>query len=118
MFNLNSLFDLDSLPVAPEFAEVLAENATATAIASLEALRAPENLISLVRNIHELGYYLAECYRSPNAFLRDRNDRFDVEGVVIETVNLIALARGVFHGPEGDTNPREAPTPIQIGGPQ
>ena len=85
-------------------------------MAALEALHVPENLIQLVKNIHELDYYLEACYRSPNAFLRDRNDRFDIEDIVIESVNLIALNGGIFYGPAGDTNPRQIPAPMQLEG--
>jgi hypothetical protein len=114
VFDLNALFDLNSLPVAPEFIEVLAENATETAAAALEALHAPEHLVLLVRNIHELGYYLEQCYRSPNPLLRERSSRFDIEAVVIESLNAIAQSGGIFRGPTGDTFPREAPTPVQF----
>jgi hypothetical protein len=114
VLDLNALFDLNSLPLAPEFAETLAENATETAAAALEALHVPENLILLVRNIHELGYYLEECYRSPNPLLHERRNRFDIEAVAVETINAIAQSGGVFHGPVGDTLPRETPTPVQF----
>ena len=117
MFDFNSVFDLGSLPVAPEFVEVLAENALETAVAALEALHAPESIIQLVKNISELGYYSEQCYRSPNHLLHDRNDRFDVECVVLETINLIAVNGGVFRGPVGDTNPRQIPAPMQLEGP-
>lgn len=116
MFDFNSVFDLGSLPVAPEFVETLAENALETAVAALEALRVPENIITLIKNISELGYYSEQCYRFPNHLLHDRNDRFDIEGVVFETINLIALNGGVFRGPVGDTIPRQIPAPMQLEG--
>jgi len=116
VFDLNAVFDLSSLPVAPEFVETLAENALETAVALLENLHVPDNIITLVKNISELEYYKEQCYRSPNHLLRDRNDRFDIEGVVFETINLIALNGGVFRGPVGATLPRQIPAPMQLEG--
>jgi hypothetical protein len=107
VINLNSLLDLSSLPVAPEFVEVLAENAVKTAVEALENLHAPAHIIQLIRDTHELGYYLEECYRSPTVLLHDRKNRFDIEEVVIETINLIAQSDGIFQGPDAATTPRQ-----------
>jgi hypothetical protein len=116
VIDLNSLLDLSSLPVAPEFVETLAENAVKTAVDALENLHAPAHIIQLVRDVHELGYYLRKCYSNPTSLLHDRRDRFDIEEVVIETVNLIAKSDGVFHGPDSESNPRQIAAPMQIGG--
>jgi hypothetical protein len=99
--------DLTSLPVAPEFVGILNDNAVTTALDLLRKMNAPEALVKLVGNIHELGYYLEACYRYPETLNRDRADRFDVETVVIETVNAIVECGGVFHDGQSFTMPRE-----------
>jgi hypothetical protein len=106
MSDINSNFP--SLPVAPEFVEALAETATKTALDHLRKFDAPEELVALVENIHDLGYYLATCYRHPESLTGERRSRFDIETIVIEAVNAIAKLGGEFHGPYGGFQPRES----------
>lgn len=108
--------DLNSLPVAPEFVEVLAENATLTAVNYLQAIHAPEQVIQLVKSISALDYYVTECFRSPETITRDRNDRYDIESIVIESINAIAQCGGMFQGPYNDSLPRPLPTPELVKG--
>lgn len=96
---------INNLPVAPEFVDILAENATSTALAYLRKIKAQKELIDLVENIAGLGYYLTKCYSDPTSLTSDRADRFDIEAVVIETVNAIAKLGGSFRDPSGDSLP-------------
>lgn len=106
--------DLSSLPVAPEFVEVLSETAAKTATDYLESIHAPEHVVELVRLIGELGYYVAECYRNPSALAGDRKDRFDIETVTVESVNAIAKCGGIFCGPFLDSQPRETAKLVKV----
>lgn len=108
------MFDSNSLPVAPEFVEVLSETAVKTATNYLEAVRAPEHVIALVRLIGELNYYLVECQRSPESLANERADRYDIESIVIESINAIARSGGVFRGPWADSQPRAFEQPLKI----
>ena len=101
------IIDLKSLPVAPEFVDVLAENATKTALDHLKKIQAEPDLISLVESISSLGYYLKLCFSDPGVLLGERKHRFDIETVVIEAVNAIANLDGEFHGPYGAIPSRE-----------
>jgi hypothetical protein len=106
--------DLSSLPVAPEFVEMLAENASETALEYLEKMGAPESVLSLIRSIGELHYYVTECYRHPEFMKRDRSDRFDIENVVIAGVNAVAECGGSFHGKYDYTLPRETGKAVRV----
>jgi len=106
--------DLSVLPVAPEFTEILTENAVATLIDYLRETNAPPAILDLTRHIENLGYYLAECYRAPEILMRDRKDRIDIEEIVVETINAIALSGGTFKGPTGESQPRQVPQPVKV----
>ena len=106
--------DLSSLPVAPEFAGVLSETAIDTALEYLKALHVPDVAIDLVRNIYELGYYQKECYANPTGLLVERKDRFDIETVLIETINCVIECGGTFKGPWMDSQPREPIKPVKV----
>ncbi len=106
--------DLNSLPVAPEFAEVLTENAVDTLLDYLKDANAPQSIIELTRNIETLGYYLAECFRSPEHLLKDRKDRLDIETVVVETINNIGVCGGMFYGPNGSSQPRKTHVSMKV----
>jgi hypothetical protein len=106
--------DSTNLPVAPEFAETLGETAVETLLEYLKDTNAPDSIIQLTNNIEALGYYLSECYRSPEQFQREPKDRLDIEMITVETINLIAACGGVFRGPNGQTQPRNMPTPVKV----
>lgn len=106
--------NLNSLPVAPEFVEVLSETATKTATDYLESIHAPEHVVDLVRLIGELGYYMAECYRNPSALASDRVDRFDIETATVETINAIVKSGGIFSGPWLDSQPRQVEKSVKV----
>ncbi len=106
--------DLNTLPVAPEFTEVLTESAINALVEYLSSTNAPESVIKLARNIEALGYYQTECYRAPERVTCDRKDRLDIETIVIETINEIAVCGGIFHGPNGNSQPRETPAPVKV----
>lgn len=106
--------EINSLPVAPEFVESLQEQATKTAIEYLEKIKVPEEIIQLIRNINDLSFYTAECYRNPAFLMRDRYDRFDIEGLVIESINNIAKSGGVFHGAYSVSVARDVPLPTPM----
>lgn len=103
-----STSDLNSLPVPPEFISALAENATQTALTYLEKTQAPKELIQLVENIHNFGYYLEVCYRDPQSLTGDPRHRLGIEEMVIEAVNAIAKLGGEFQAPSGSTIARES----------
>ena len=108
------MFDLNKLPVAPEFVETLQENALEVAKAQLKKLDVPEEVINLVEKVHDLGYYVAECYRSPeNLMAEDKLDRFDIEDIVVEAVNLIAKLGGKFYGPQTNSESRKDASPAK-----
>lgn len=106
--------DLSVLPVAPEFTESLGEAAVETLLEYLKETNAPDSILQLTRNIETLGYYLAECYRSPEQFQREPKDRLDIEFITIETINLVAVCGGVFRSPNGHTKPRVTPKPVKV----
>jgi hypothetical protein len=107
------MIKLSSLPVAPEFVDILAETAAKTALDHLRRIEAQPELIQLVESISDLGYYLKICYSHPGSLLEaDRSHRFDIETVVIEAVNAIAKLGGEFHGPSGNTPPRDEVLPV------
>lgn len=101
-------YNIDSLPVAPEFVTVLVDDATETAVAALEVLQAPAAIITLVSNIKEMGFYLKLCATDPTdeRLGADPFSHFAIEGLVIETINAIAAAGGNFTGHGGATTPR------------
>ena len=105
--------DLTSLPVAPEFVEVLEDTASKTVVEYLIRTKAPDVIIQLVRNIADLDYYLIECQTHPEYFQGERRDRFDIEGLVIESVNAIVRSGGEFHGPYLNSVVREVPLPVK-----
>ena len=105
--------DLNSLPVPPEFVESLQETALKTALDCLERLDLPQEVVALVKGINDLSFYVAECYRNPDTLVRDRNDRFDIEGVVIGSIDAIARAGGVFQGAFTTSAPRKINQPIK-----
>ena len=106
------MFDLNKLPVAPEFVETLQEDAVATLQAYLEKTKAPQEVLELARSVNDLGFYLTECYRDPKSLLKvEKADRFNVEELVITTVNSIAKVGGKFHGAATYSFPREG-TPL------
>lgn len=106
--------NINSLPVAPEFAETLGETAVESLLEYLKDTNAPESIIQLTNNIEAIGYYLAECYRFPEQFQREPKDRLDIEMITVETINLIAACGGVFRGPNGQTQPRNMPMPVKV----
>ncbi len=94
-----SSIDLSSLPVAPEFVSALQEIAVDTATDALKVLGVPENIIQLVFHINDLGYYLQECYRDPEALLNTNPlQRYDIEAITIEAINDIVKSGGTFTG--------------------
>ena len=104
--------DLKSLPVAPEFIEALEENVTKTALDYLRKIKAEPDLITLVENISNFGYYLSTAYRNPESLLGERASRFGIEEMVVEAVNAIANLGGEFHAPSGTLLPREETLPV------
>ena len=106
------VINLKSLPVAPEFIDILAETATKTALDHLRKIEAQPELIRLVESISDLGYYLKICYSHPDTLLVERNHRFDIETIVIEAVNAIAELGGEFHGPFGSAPSRDEALPV------
>ena len=93
--------DFKSLPVSPEFVDALQELTQKTILECFQVGNTEPEVIELVKNAFNLSYYLTECYRDPKTFAAERKDRFDIEAVVLETVNQIADLGGVFHGPYG-----------------
>ena len=98
--------DFNSLPVAPEFVDALAENAYETTRKYLEKTNAPQELVALVDSISELGYYLKICYSRPESLMGEKRFRFDIEEVVIKAVNAIAAVGGEFQAPVGNVPAR------------
>ena len=103
---------LASLPVAPEFIEALEENATKTALDYLRKIKAEPELITLVENISNFGYYLAASYRNPESLMGKAESRFGIEEMVVEAVNAIANLGGEFHAPSGTLLPRKDTAPV------
>ena len=96
--------------VAPEFVITLQEDAQATLKKYLKKIEAPADILQLLQSVADLGYYLAEYERKPGYFGKDQ---FDIEGLVIETVNAIASAGGVFHGTYTYSLPRDEEIPTE-----
>src|SRR6266496_5899561 len=88
------VISLKSLPVAPEFVDILVEIAIKTALDHLRKIEAQPELLQLVESISDLGYYLKLCYSRPDCLLVERKNRFDIEEVVIEAINAIAALGG------------------------
>ncbi len=106
------VISLKSLPVAPEFVDILVEIAIKTALDHLRKIEAQPELLQLVESISDLGYYLKLCYSRPDGLLVERKNRFDIEEVVIEAINAIAALGGEFHGPTGATPQRDEAMPV------
>jgi hypothetical protein len=106
--------DFSSLPVSPEFVDILLDTASQTAVAYLEKTQAPAEIVALVRNLYELGYYLETCYRHPEYLEKERSDRYDIESIVIEAVNAIAQCGGVFQNAWNSSIPRETAIPVKV----
>jgi hypothetical protein len=101
------VFDFSKLPIAPEFVDVLQEQAMLTAIQYLKKTHAGEDITKLVEGIYELSYYLVECHRNPQSMTGDPRDRFEIEVPVIETINAIANLGGQFHADMFNSKPRK-----------
>lgn len=92
---------INSLPVAPEFVETLKEITLDTTLECLRVLNVPENIIALVRNLDDMGDYIADCHHAPETLTGPRDARFDIEAVVLETINAVVAVGGVFPGLTG-----------------
>jgi hypothetical protein len=97
--------NIKSLPVPAEFVEALQDTAEKTLHDAMRALKVPQNIIELVESSLSLSYYLMEVYRAPETLMKDRRDRFDIEEVVLESVNAISKCGGTFYGPIGSITP-------------
>lgn len=102
------MFNLKSLPVAPEFVDALQETAVATVWKAMEAADIPpKDIFELFKNIINLDYYPIESYRAPKNLIGEPQDRFEIEKFVIETINQIGNLGGEFHGTYTFTYPRK-----------
>jgi hypothetical protein len=87
--------NVNDLLVPPEFVEVLQEYAYEPLKLYLENINAPAEMLGLLKSVNDLGYYLIHCLTKPEYFAKDK---FDIEGLVLETINTIVKAGGVFPG--------------------
>ena len=105
---------LNTLPVAPEFVEILADNCLKTAIDYFQANNIPDHIIELVRCLDGLNYYVIECHAHPETLQGDARDRYDIEAIIIDAVNNIAKSGGQFQGPYSDSLPREIIKAVKV----
>lgn len=87
--------------IAPEFVESLRETASDLLLAWLENHKAPQSIIKLYKSAEDFGY---------SAYMEAQGqDDFGMGDVVVELVNSIAEAGGVFHSPVSVSVPRTTP---------
>lgn len=89
--------------LAPEFIELLFENAVTTLAKWLRDNGAPSQVSELVLNLDTLSNY-ASLARRGNA---PAAKEYGIDDIVIESVNAIAVLGGVFKGPHTQSAPRE-----------
>ena len=94
----------EAIKPAIEFVGILQESAQDTLKKCLEKLGAPEEVITLAGHVTDLGYYL-EKFNDPR--VKFGPEGFDIQEVIIETVNNIAALGGTFDGPVGETRSRK-----------
>ena len=90
--------------VAVEFVENLQENAYVTLKKCLNKLDAPKAVLRLAESVYDMSYYLKEANDHPERF---SPEGFDIQNVIIETVNDIADMGGVFGTSETVGVPRK-----------
>jgi hypothetical protein len=88
---------------AVEFVEALGESAQDTLKKCLEKLGAPAAVIALADNLTNLEYYLEMVDKPGQNF---GHEGFDIQEIIIETVNNVAALGGTFGSPIGGTMPR------------
>jgi hypothetical protein len=104
--NRMNAFNPASLPVAPEFVDMLREQVHDTLHKCLAKMDAPKEVSDLVGDLESLAYYWKMICVSPESLTGDF-PAFDIMDVTIGSINDIAAVGGTFDGKYSVSIPRQ-----------
>ncbi|MEI7847930.1 MAG: hypothetical protein WCK35_19170 [Chloroflexota bacterium] len=98
----NTAFDFSTLPLSPEFADILLSQVAKVLGDCLDKLNVPADVLGLAVDLYDLAYYQEHCYH--NQEVLTGINPFEIDVTVI--INHLANVGSQFSNYSGNSFPR------------